>query len=284
MIIQNADRTYEVLRHLGGTEQTEEYLCADQALGQGETFLLVRIAEPVFAKRFMLFLDEKVKGSGFTDYQESFLERGDFYAVFSHSEQTSLEEKLERERCERPERTRIAQGILERLLLLSPHPYLAWNGLRKDQITVSPALEIAFRYHFLDIEQPEEVTMADVCGSLEEIFGLLFERELKRRLCPSLEEYVQNLQKGEETSYLRLYRDFAVVAADLLETEKEEKPRTFWFRLWERAKKVLKFLRKVFMIVILIVALLYMIDTLQDDSGSLVEQKTIQQIGDLYIE
>lgn len=284
MIIQNADRAYEVLRHLGGTEQTEEYLCADQALGREDTFLLVRIADPVLAKRFMLFLDERVKGSGFTDYRESFLEKGDFYAVFSCSVQPSLEEKLAMERCERSERAKIAQGILERLLLLSPHPYLAWNGLRKDQITVSPALEVAFRYHFLNIEQPEAVTMTDVCGSLEEIFRLLFERELKKRLYPSLDEYVRRLQKGEEGSYLKLYRDFAAVAAELMKEEQEEKPRTFWFRLWEKIKKILKFLRRVLMAAILVAAVIYMVNILRDDSGSRVEQKTMQQIGDLYIE
>ena len=173
MIIQNAERTYEVLRHLGGTEQTEEYLCADPAERGENTFLLVRIADPVLAKRFTLFLDERVKGGSFTDFREAFLEKGDLYAAFRYSVQPTLEEKLASERCERPERAQIAWNLLERLLLLSPHPWLAWNALEKDQVTVSPALEISFRYHFLEIEQPEELAMEDVCGSLEELFRLL---------------------------------------------------------------------------------------------------------------
>ena len=284
MIIQNAERTYEVLRHLGGTEQTEEYLCADPAERGENTFLLVRIADPVLAKRFTLFLDERVKGGSFTDFREAFLEKGDLYAAFRYSVQPTLKEKLASERCERPERAQIAWNLLERLLLLSPHPWLAWNALEKDQVTVSPALEISFRYHFLEIEQPEELAMEDVCGSLEELFRLLFERELKKKLYPSLDEYVRKLGAGEGASYLRLYREFAPIYAELRDGAQEEKPKTFWFRLWERIKKILSFLRKVLMAVIVVAALFYMITVLQDDSGSRVTEKTMHQIGDLYIE
>ena len=95
---------------------------------------------------------------------------------------------------------------------------------------------------------------------------------------------MRRLQKGEEGSYLKLYRDFAAVAAELMKEEQEEKPRTFWFRLWEKIKKILKFLRRVLMAAILVAAVIYMVNILRDDSGSRVEQKTMQQIGDLYIE
>ena len=284
MIIQNADRTYEVLRHLGGTEQTEEYLCADPAERGENTFLLVRIADPVLAKRFTLFLDERVKGGSFTDFREAFLEKGDLYAAFRYSVQPTLKEKLASERCERPERAQIAWNLLERLLLLSPHPWLAWNALGENQVTVSPALEVSFSYHFLGIEQPEEIGMEDVCVSLEKLFRLLFERELKKKLYPSLDEYMRQLGEKEAGSYLKLYRDFAPVYADLQREEKEEKPRTFWFRLWEKIKKILSFLRKVLMAAIVVAALFYMITVLQDDSGSRVTEKTMQQIGDLNIE
>lgn len=284
MIIQNADRTYEVLRHLGGTEQTEEYLCADPEERGENTFLLVRVADPVLARRFTLFLDERVRGSSFTDFRESFLEKGDLYAAFRYSVQPTLEEKLASERCGRPERARIAWSLLEKLLLFSPHPWLAWNALRKDLVTVSPALDISFRYHFMEIEQPERVTMEDVCSGLEEIFRFLFERELKKKLCPSLDEYIEQLSRKETGSYLKLYRDFAPVFAKLQREESDEKPRTFWFRLWDKVKKILSFLRKVLMAAILIGAVIYMVGVLQDESGSRVTEKTMHQIGDLYIE
>lgn len=284
MIIQNADRTYEVLRHLGGTEQTEEYLCTDPAERGENTFLLVRVADPVLAKRFTLFLDEKVKGSSFADFRETFLEKGDLYAVFRYSVQPTLEEKLASERCERPERAQIAWNLLERLLLLSPHPWLAWNALGEGQVTVSPALEVSFCYHFLGISQPEEIGMEDVCGRLEGLFSHLFERELKKKLYPSLDEYMRQLKEKEAVSYLKLYREFAPVYADLQRDEKEEKPRTFWFRLWEKIKKFLSLLKKVLMAAIIIAAVIYMLSVLQDDSGSRVTEKTMQQIGELYIE
>lgn len=285
MRFTNFDRSYQVIRYLDSTEKTEEFLCTELTGHEQALCLVVRITDSVLAKRLLLFLEEKIQNSDFTDYRECFQENGALLAVFRYSSGQSLTERLQTEYCGLRERAEIAKGLLERLLLLNPHPYFACNGLEPEQIIVSRSLEVWLNYHFKSMEQFENTSMQAVSKQLQRIFLLLFEEEQKKQLYPMLEEYMQRLGTQEEWSYLQLYQEFMAVYAMLVqENVQEQLPQTFWFRVWERMKKFFNICKKLLAVVILIASIFYVVRSLQDDSGSKVVNQTMNQIGELIIE
>lgn len=269
MRFTNFNRSYQVMRHLGGTEKTEEFLCVEENERGNEACLLVRVTDLVLAKRLTLFLEEKIKDREFTDYRECFQEDGALLVVLGYSLHQSLTERLKAEYCGRREKAEIARKLLEQLLLLNPHPYFACNGLEPEQITVNESLEVHLNYHLKNIDRFEDYSMSEVGEQLQKIFLLLFEEEVKKQLYPLLEEYLRRLGTENEWSYLQIYQNFMPVYEELLpEIAKEQLPKTFWFRAWERTKKVLGICKKVLAVVILVAAVLYVLGSLQDDSGS----------------
>ncbi len=285
MRFENFDRCYQVIRHLGSTEKTEEFLCTELNKKEHTACILVRLTDSVLAKSFTLFLDEKINDREFTDYLECFQQDGAWYAVFRYSLNQSLTERLQEEHCLLRERAEIARGLLERLLLLDPHPYFAWNALRPEQITVSRSLEVHWNYHLERVGQFDSCSMREVEQCLLVLFRLLFENEEKKKVYPGLEKYLQELDAGRKESWLELYQDFMPVYEELLlEVLEEQLPKTFWFRVWEKLKKFFGFCRKLLMAAILVAAVWYLIYILQDDSGTKVVKQTMNQIGDLMIE
>lgn len=285
MIIQNFNRSYQVMCHLGSTEKTEEFLCSEIRSGENTAYILIRITDLVLAKHLTLFLEEKVKGREFTDYLECFQADGAFYMVFSYSLWETLSERLQTEFCNRKERAEIAKGLLEKLLLLNPHPYFAWNVLNPKQITISRSLEVGFQYHLEQIGRFESYTIKEVGRQLLKVLRLLFAKEEKNHLYPLLEAYFKTLEQGELSSYLELYKGFMTVYEELLTKETENLvSESFWFRLWRRIKKILAFLKKVLAVVIIAVTILYVVRELGDDSASKVMSQNIHQIGELTIE
>lgn len=285
MIIQNFNRSYQVMCHLGSTEKTEEFLCSEIHSGENTACLLVRITDSALAKHVTLFLEEKIKDREFADYLECFQAEGAFYVVFCYSLWESLPDRLGSEFCSLRERAEIAKKLLERLLLLNPHPYFAWNALKPDQITVNRSLEVAFNYHLEQVGQFDAYTMRDVVKRLLVVFRQLFAEEEKNHLHPLLDGYLNALEQWESWSYLKFYKEFMPVYEELLNKNTEKQvPQSFWFRLWSRIKKIFVFLKKILAVLLIAVTILYVVGELQDDSGSRVVSKTISQIGELVIE
>lgn len=285
MIIQNFNHSYQVMCHLGRTEKTEEFLCSEIRSGENIPCLLVCIKDSVLAKNVTLFLEEEVKGGEFTDYLECFQAEGAFYMAFCYSLWESLPERLNSEFCSLRERAEIAKKLLERLLLLNPHPYFAWNALKSDQITVNRSLEVAFNYHLEQMVQFGAYTMGKVVKRLSAVLRQLFAEEEKNHLHPLLDGYLNALEQWESWSYLKLYKEFMPVYEELLNKNTEKQvPQSFWFRLWNRVKKILVYLKKILAVALVAVTVLYVVKELGDDSGSRVVSQTMSQIGELMIE
>ena len=236
MIIQRWNKCYEVMRQISSTSRMAEFLCIEQELQ--ETYLLVRITEPTLAKRFTLFLEDRIKGTKFPDYKECFQSDGAFYAVFSYSGEKTLEDKLGGENYTEKERAEIVRGLLKQMLLRSPHPYFMRNSLRPDMITVADSLDVDWNYHLDELGTFDYCTMEAVCGQLAEVIKRLFSRELEKKQYPLLNEYLLALEDGRISDYLELYREFMPVYEALCDEESGQLPKTFLHRLWEGFKKI----------------------------------------------
>ena len=236
MIIQSYNHCYEVIRELGRTSRISEFVCKEQQ--QQETYLLVKIAESTLAKRFTLFLEEKVKGSGFTDFKECFWWNGAFYSAYTYSSDRTLADKIAMGHCERKERAEIVRRLLEQLLLRRPHPYFMRNALQSNMITITDSLDVDWNYHLDEVRTFDYCTIKAVNIRLMEVMQLIFEEELSRGQYPLLDQYLSALGEGKMSDYLELYREFMPVYQALCEDGQEQLQQTFLHRLWEGGKKI----------------------------------------------
>ena len=236
MIIQRLNKCYEVMSQLSSTSRMAEFLCREQELQ--ETFLLVKITEITLAKRFTLFLEEKIGGTKFPDYKGCFQSEGAFYAVFSYSQEKTLMDKLDTENYTGKERAEIIRRLLEQILLRSPHPYFMRNSLRPDMITVADSLDVDWNYHLDELGTFDYCTMEAVCGRLAELIRFFFEKELNKKQETQLNKYLLALEDGKISGYLELYREFMPVYEVLCDEEGSLLPRTYLQRLWQNCKKI----------------------------------------------
>ncbi|MCH5275794.1 MAG: hypothetical protein J1E65_08130 [Lachnospiraceae bacterium] len=236
MIIQSTDRCYEVVHQLSSTSRMAEFLCREQS--SKETYLLVRITAPTLAKKYTLFLEEKIGRTNFPDYKECFQSDGAFFAAFTYSQEKTLADKLKRENCTGKERAEIARRLLEQMLLRCPHPYFMRSALQPDMITVTAGLNVDWNYHLDEVGTFEYCTMEAVCLRLAEVIKILFESELEKKNYPLLEDYLLALDEGSISDYLELYRRFMPVYETLYEEENGQLSRTFLQRLWDGFKKI----------------------------------------------
>lgn len=285
MRFTNFEKSYQVLQRLDSTDQTEEFVCTEENERGKALWLLVRVQDPVLAKRLTLFLEERIKGREFTDYRECFREDGALLIVFLYSRNESLKDLLSTGKCGLRERAEIAKNILEYLLLLNPHTYFAWNGLDSSRITVSRSLDVHMNYHLEAFEKIDNISLTDVSRKLQDVFLSLFGEEIRKQLYPALNDYIRRLGAVGEQSYLQLYQDYMSVYGLLIQKEAQEQlPRTFWFRLWEKTKKILGLCKKILAVVIIVAAVFYVINSLQKSRSSQSAVQTINQIGDLNIQ
>ena len=237
MIIENLNQCYEVIRQISSADRMSEFLCLEQQ--SQEEFLLVRIADPTLAKRFTLFLEEKISGTDFPDYKECFQADGAFYVAFTYSSERTLADKLSMENCTIEERAEIARRLLEQLLLRSPNPYFMRNSLRPDMVTVTESLDVAWNYHLDEVRTFDCCTMGMVCQRLAEVMHFLFEKELHGKQYPSLENYLLELKEDKLSDYLNLYREFMPVYEVLCVNVQERLSQTYLERLWEGCRKII---------------------------------------------
>lgn len=236
MIIQRLNKCYEVMSQLNSTSRMAEFLCREQELQ--ETVLLVRITEVTLAKRFTLFLEEKIGGTKFPDYKGCFQSEGIFYAAFSYSTEKTLTDKLGTENYTVKEHAEIFRRLLEQMLLRSPHPYFMRTSLQPDMITVADSLDVDWNYHLDELGTFDYCTMEAVCGQLAELIKIIFEKELQMKQYFLLNEYFLVLEDGNLSDYLELYREFIPVYEAFCDEGSSRLPRTYLWRLWERCKKI----------------------------------------------
>ena len=236
MIIQRLNKCYEVMRQISGTSRISEYLCIEQEVQ--ETYLLVRITDPILAEKFTLFLEDRIKGTKFPDYIECFQANGAFHAVFNYSGEKTLKDNLGAENYTEKERAEIVRRLLEQMLLRSPHPYFMRNSLRTDMITVADNLDVDWNYHMDESGAFDNCTMETVCGQLAEVIKRLFTQELKRKQYPLLNAYLFVIEDGRIPDYLKLYQEFMSVYEALCDEESGRLSPTFLQRLWERLIKI----------------------------------------------
>lgn len=283
MLIESLDKSYTVIRYCHSGENWERYICRDNETHRNYT--VVRIKNRDWISHVMEFSLGEMENKKFSDFESCFVTSDGLHLVLAFTDGLTLEEKLGNEACSLTERLEIFQHILEKMLLLEMSDYIQQDCLVPAQIIVDSALEVSFQYELNDIIHYEEYHFDSVCDRLYRLYYIIFERELKRRYVLPLNRFGQTLRDRECSSRLNCYEMYMEIREEIaaLSPEEMDTPKTWPFRLWDRMKRLFKPLKRIAVIVLFVVALLYLVFTIRKHNAPDNTQPVFQYIGTLEV-
>ena len=264
MIVRTLDRQFAVLQVLRSDENEEILVCQDLEDQGAGLYTLARFRNPSLNRYLLPMLAREQLNPAFEDYLGVFSRDGDVYARFRYTDAPLLTQRLERGDFSFRERLEIGGSLLERRALLNMPPALQFEVLRDGNVTVDDALRPRFNYVLESMANCFNVDIGFICVRVSELLRKLFAQELSARSLPELEEYLKGLEQTRYQSYLEIYAGYDKVRKLLLQRTLSgpAEPRTWLFRLWDRIKKLSRFVRPVLAGVVLIAAFCYLMYTL----------------------
>lgn len=262
MLIQTFERGYKVISHVLTFDIGEIYICRDIAADREYT--LVCIKDRAVVPALMEYLTAMVNPRIFNDYIEHFVFDDNFFIVLRYYRGVTLHEKLKGEYCSLRERLQIGAKMLERMLLLDMPEYFQKNCLTESNIIVKPSLDVFFNYVPNDITSFAAADDEGVLKAVLGVFSRLFADELVRKSAPPLNDFYYALQNEQRFNCMEIYQEYTRMRREVEDIPEEEieKPKSKWFVLWERVKAKLVVLKKMLAVVLLVLAFIYLIYTI----------------------
>ena len=264
MIVRTPERQFVVLQVLRSSENEEICVCRDPEDEGAGLYILARFRSPTLNRYLLPMLARQQSNEAFEDYLGVFSRDGDVYARFRYTDAPPLAQRLERGDLGFRERLEIGGNLLERMTLLNMPHALQFQALRADNVTVDDALRVRFNYVLESMDNCFNADIGFVCIRVAELLQRIFAPECSARAVPELEEYLKRLEQTRFQSYLEIYAGYDQVRKQLLERTLSGpvEPRTWLFRLWERLKKLTRFVKPVLTGVVLVAAFCYLVYTL----------------------
>lgn len=257
MLIETYHDAYAVVQHYYTGLHLDHYVCrrrSDRGL-----YTVIRVRNKKITAQILGFICEQAHNKKFVDLKEQFTADGDLHVVFACEEGTPLLRKLE-QGCSIEERMEIGRRVLERIVLLGQPYYFICRCLDPEQIYVTDALAVSFRYTLEQAERYGSYTGAMAAEALERLMRLLFADELRRAAPVPLEEYFAWLQGMEQFDGMEQYRRYELACAEIKKqgqgARKEKKG--FLYRLGQLAGSLHKLVKRWLLPLIFAGVFLYM--------------------------
>ncbi len=265
-------------------EEAADFLLCETA-AENRQFLVIALKHMDLIASVIEFLYEQASNPAFTDFHDCFVSSQRLHLVFVYHRGEPLTGILSREYSGLQERLGILQNILERIILLDMPCYFASQCLNAPDIYLSRSLDVSFGYHTGDLLHCRDYTMRQVQSSLHLLVETLFEKELGKEVAPPVSAFLEALENTLYHSSLELYQSFLVMRQALLDLANQdmETPRTWSFRLWERIRRCFKPMKRLFVLAVLIIGLVYMLWNLREVSQPAASSRVMEQIGTLKI-
>lgn len=264
MIVRTLERQFVVLQVLRSEENEEICVCQDLEDEGAGLYTLACFRSPALNRYLLPMLVREKLNAAFEDYLGVFSRDGEVYARFRYTDAPLLTERLERGDFGFRERLEIGGNLLERVTLLNMPPAIQFQALRDGNVTVDDALRVRFNYVLESMDNCFNADIGFVCVRVSELLRKLFAQELSARSLPELEAYLKLLEQTRFQNYLEIYAGYDKVRKALLERTLSgpAEPRTWLFRLWEKLKKLTRFVRPVLAGLVLVAAFCYLVYTL----------------------
>ena len=280
MMISTYEHDYPITGVREQNDLFSSYICRNVSGGGLCTILSVhdRKLFPELAG----WLSDTADPGAFTDLIEYFNYNGSLCIVMKYTQGLSLEKKLATEALPLAERLELGRRILERAVLQDIPEYFLGKCFSPECITVAPDLTVSFNYPIEDIVTAREVSAKE---NTQRVLRLLFAGELEKKVPAVLVEFLDRLPELTEGSIIDLYSEYYALCGRLEGYEEgSELPRTFWYKLWDKVKRVFFKAKKALIILLLLAAFGYLIYTVFDPGKSKDKEPHFDSIGTVSID
>ena len=280
MIIRTFEHEYPVIGIKETTEKYDTYICRD--VSGGGLCRIMSIKDSSLFPDLVSRLTDTIDRDAFTDYREHFIYDGRLCIVMRYTQGVTLESKLSTESVPLRERLELGRRLLEKVVLQDIPDYFLAKCFVPEQITVAPDLSVSFNYPIEDI-----ITDSQQSGraNIIKVFTRLFDHEIQRRVPDLLMDFLKKLPVLTEQRMIDVYGEYYILMGKLEKyNENNEQPKTFWFKLWDKIKKVLGVLKKILIFVLIVASVGYLIYTIIDPHKNDSSNGHFKTIGTVTIE
>lgn len=282
MTIRFLDRQYEVIQKIKTTANLDLYLVKDLNEAGKTVYTAACIKDSALIKKLIPITTKKNASLSFKDLHDSFNTDGMYYIIFHYARGKNLQQALQENNYSLKERLLIMKNIFSQLLLLNMTECFVYEVLRKDNIIVDEALGIRFNYFFTELDYYWQVDESHCIKRLSELANELFQKEISDKSSAALTDYCKALETGRFSYIWDSYEALDEIYADLAYEGSPGflKPKTFWWRAWDKLKKKLPLIRSTLAVLMIAAAGAYLLlhipnPVLSDDGISFLQIGTL---------
>lgn len=222
MVIQSAERYYEVIQKLSEGENNTHFKCRSKGdEGGSHLFHLIQLKRQTIRTESIFYIQEIVENSAFIDFLEYFMDENFMYLVFVYPQGEALTAYPAAAVLSLKERFELLKQIMERVLLLMLPLYLQWEVLRPEAIRVVSAetaggvhngdVGTYFYYGMEEIAHYGEIRPFHVSEAIRAIFELLFAGEKESGLYPEFHQFEGFLEDSGDLEFIDLYKKYILL-------------------------------------------------------------------------
>ena len=280
MTIYTYGHEYPVTSVLKDTDTYSIYMCND--IVNDGFCRIMSIKDKSLFPDIVGWLSVTADPTVFTDYIEHFLFEDTLCIVMKYTQGTTLKDMLDTEASPLRERLELGRKILERAVLLDIPDYFLDRCLDAEHIIVEHDLTVSFDYPI------EDIIESRACQPMikaEMLLSRIFAHEIERKVPEELMQFFGEMPELINADKIELYSRYYTMMTALVERDAgDDEPKSFWYRLWEKIKKIWEKLKKILMFLLLAAAVVYLVFTIQNYGSSKKMQPNFDSIGTVTID
>ena len=280
MVIYTYGHEYPVTSVQKSTDEYNIYICTDDR--DGGFCRIMSIKNKALFPELVGWLSANADPSVFTDYIDSFMFEDTLCIVMKYTQGITLADRSDTEAAPFRERLELCRRILERAVLMDIPDYVLDRCLDPRHIIVQPDLTVSFNYPIEDIIGSRECAPM---AKAEKLMRTIFAQEIERKVPDELMAFFDSLPELMGSDKIELYSKYYMMMTSVVERNAgDEEPRSIWYRIWDKIKKIWGVLKKIVMFLLLAAAVVYLVFTINTSGSSTRKQPNFDSIGTVTID
>lgn len=286
MIIRVLDRNYFVQQTISSEHGLIQYVCTNVAEDDGRIYRIVRIPLPEVETGLIRYLSDIYREGSFRELKQYANEGGYLQVVADCGDMKAktLKEILGEGGLTFRARLALGEKLLERLILSDVPDFFALGAMDTDHVRFTDAMDCSFFFELENLKNFQEADTPQVHRRLRAVLNTLFEKELKDERVPELKPFLDRISQNEFPSSMLLYQAYQPLAAELsLRNEETMEGKSLPFRIWEKIKALFRFLRSLFFVAVILIAIAYLVLSIRNFVSPPAQKDVFKSVGDLQI-
>ncbi len=286
MVIRVLDQNYYVLQTVPSETGLLQYVCRDVMQDDGHIYRIVMIPLEETDPRLVRWLSIIYRNNMFRELVQYANEKDRLQVVIDCGSASAvpLEELLSRERLSLRERLNMGEKVLERLILSDVPVFFAMNALDPEHVRFTEAMECAFTFELEDLKKFDSADVEKEMHGLRSVLRKLFSEELNDHKIPELKQLLDRIVQMEFSEVMEVYLAYLPIVEKYAgQDEGKLENKSLPFRIWEFIKALWKGIRKMFFLLVILFALVYLILSIRNFMAPTEQRDVYKAIGDLEI-